>query len=496
MIVFTKVLLKNQLNSIGGIMKIRTRIISVVMIMMMIVGGMSFGSFAATASKGTVYVTVTQDNAKAQNLLTQINKQRSKRGLRKLTLDKSLTTAAVQRSAEITMVIPTTSPHRRPDGRAAKTVHRRATRENCAEGYYTGPKAVCNDWMSSKNHKATILLKSARSCGIAYVTNPADENIGYYVLIVSNSKAKKKLTSKKTVTSTKTVVALSKYIKKKYFSQDPEYGSTTLGLTDTSTLCTYYAGPKTVDFTAPRINAKSFKWTSSDTSVATVSAAGVVTAVAPGTVTISAKLKKGPAITLSKTYTVDGPEAFFDKLTDNITDTGDYNEEDGYGYTPGSCYMKSYFGMAYAGDDPETGEETIERTESAYAMVMEARIGEELALMYQSVDYDDYESREAKTVASTFMIVSKNGGSLDDTVTFIYDYTDGDNNCIYKLKATAPRGAVDLENLQWEVIDEGSGEAINYDEITDQVYGLFRANAFYLRSKTGVKPQHLGIKSV
>ncbi len=85
MIVFTKVLLKNQLNSIGGIMKIRTRIISVVMIVMMIVGGMSFGSFAATASKGTVYVTVTQDNAKAQNLLTQINKQRSKRRLSAMT---------------------------------------------------------------------------------------------------------------------------------------------------------------------------------------------------------------------------------------------------------------------------------------------------------------------------------------------------------------------------------------------------------------------------
>lgn len=284
-------------------MKIKTRIISVMMIMVMIIGGMSFGSYAASPSKGTVYITVTQDYGNAQKVLTKINKQRSKRGLKKLKLDKSLTKAAVQRAAEITMVIPDTSPHKRPDGRYARTVHKLAARENCAEGYFEGPSDVVSCWMHSPPHKATILLKSARSVGIAYVSNAFDEDCGYYVMIVSNSSARKIEKSKSKVKYTKKVVALSKYLKKKYFYK--ETYDTTMYTGDTRKFLISYFGPKTMDWTAPLINPKSFKWTSSDTSVATVDSKGKITAVGPGTVTIKAKLKKGPSITISQKYTVD-----------------------------------------------------------------------------------------------------------------------------------------------------------------------------------------------
>lgn len=472
-------------------MKVKTRIISVLMIMMMVFTGMSFSSYAATPTKGTVYVSVTQDNAKAQKILTQVNKQRAKRGLRKITLDKGLTTAAVQRAAEISMVIPTTSPHRRPDGRYAKTVHSRATRENCAEGYFTGPLAVVNTWMNSKGHKATILLKSARSCGIAYVNNPADEETGYYVLIMSNSKAKTKLTSTKKVTSTKTVVALAKYLKAGYFF--PEAGRTKIGPSDTTTIKTYYAGPKTLDFTAPLIQAKSFTWTSSNKNVATVSTTGKVTAIAPGTVTIKAKLKKGPSIVKSIKLTVTTPEENFDKLTNYVISKG-YLYEEGEGYEPGSAYLASYYGYKMMNEeDQETGEEVFDHNGS-YVVVQEDRQGEELAFL---TSYDHVVGDVVKNMERTFMIVSMKDGKIDDTLTFIHDFVDEDYNCLFKLKATAPRDAVDIYNLQWEVVENNSGAEIDDELISDQLYDIFFSDTFYyLYNRTGVKLKHLGIKQV
>lgn len=468
------------------------------MIAMMVVSGMSFSSYAATPSKGTVYVNVTQDYAKAQKMLTLINKQRTKKGLRKLTLDKSLTTAAVQRAAEISMVIPTTSPHRRPDGRYAKTAHKLATRENCAEGTYSGPSAVVNTWMHSKGHKATILLKSARSCGIAYVKNPADEDVGYYVLIVSNSKAKKVEKSKKTVSSTKKVVALAKYLKKKYFFPEVWNNRTTLGIGDTTPITTYYFGPKTMDFTSPIIAPKSFNWTSSDKSVVTVDSKGSVTAVGPGKATVKAKLKKGPSITLSTTFTVETPEYYFDKLTALMTDDDIWYGE-GYGYEDGDAYVKGIYSgrVIYDSyDDPETGEEVnvSYKHKGDYVVVQDSKVGEEIAFLCR---YARYEYDEIKYQSRLYMIVSKNGDKLDDTVTFIHDYFDEDDNCLYKLRATAERGSIDGENLQWEVVQNDSGMEIDYENIVDQMDYLFIASAFnYLYGRTGIKFKYLGINRI
>ncbi len=478
-------------------MKTKTRIISILMIMMLIFTGMSFSSFAATPTKGTVYVNVTQDYAKAKKLLIQINNQRSKRGLRKVTLDKSLTTAAIQRAAEITMVIPTTSPHRRPDGRYAKTAHKLAVRENCAEGYFTGPQEICKTWMNSKAHKATILLKSARSCGIAYVQNPADKNIGYYVLIMSNSKARSKVTSSKKVSSTKTVVALAKYLKRGYFF--PEATKTELNPGDTSTVRMYYFGPKTLDFSSPLINAKSFTWTSSDKSVATVSTAGKVTAVGPGTVTIRAKLKKGPSFYKSTTFTVSSYEENFDKLTDYMQSGSPMCIDGlGYGYEEGDIYIDSCFSRKLMGDsvvDPDTGEEIeVYEHDAEYVVAQESRLGEEVAFLcsYAQVRSED---KWMLHHHRTFMIVSKKEGKVDDTLTFIHDYMDVNDNCVYRLKATAPRGAVDIYNLPWEIVQDTTGPEIDYELINEQIEDLFHNDALnYLYNLTGVKLQHLGIK--
>lgn len=297
-------------------MKFKARIISVMMIMMMLISSMSFSSYAA-AKKGAVYVDVTQDYGNAQVILALVNQQRAKKHLKKLKLDQSLTNAAVQRAAEISMVIPTSSPHRRPDGRLAKTVNKKAARENCAEGNFQGPAHVVDVWMHSKPHKATIMLKGAKSAGIAYVSNPADRSVGYYVLIVSKKKAKKVERSVAQVPMTKTVVAKSNYLHNNYFFLGG--GSQNLVPGSTVSAKAYYAGPKTIPFTAPEINPASFTWTSSNNGVAVVSPAGQVTAVGLGTVTINAVLNSYPSIILSRSYTVTEtlPEDPYDPFYDD-----------------------------------------------------------------------------------------------------------------------------------------------------------------------------------
>ena len=480
-------------------MKVRTRLFSIVMIMILIVGCMSASSFAASPSTGKVYVKVTQDYGQAQKLLSQINKQRTKRGLKKLKLDKSLTNAAVQRAAEVSLVIPTSSPHKRPDGRYAKTVHKLAARENCAEGYFAGPSAVTKVWMNSKPHKATILLKSARSCGIAYVNVPGDEyENGYYVLIVSNSKAKSVQKSKKKVTSTKTIKMQSKYLKKKYFGQEL-VGNTTLYPGDTAKIVTTYCGPKTIEFSLPVIATKSFTWTSSNKNVATVSSSGKVTAVGPGTATIKAKLKNGPSITLSKKITVKEkpapaekptPEGTFNIFSDYLSSCDlywecGYDDRDYYAYVinSGAFVDNSY-------EDPETGE-VVEKLLERHMSLLEApedQVGSELAFLNRYIYYEDEEVDEQ---ADSFVIFTNNGSKLEDNVTLVHEKRDGEGNCIYRLEATAPRDVIIVSDIDWEVVSNPDEAAIDYELIERQFLRMY-SDSFRLYLKFGVTPQSLG----
>ena len=472
-------------------MKIKTRIISIMMIMLMLISGMSFGSYAASTGKGTVYVTVTQDYANAQKVLKLVNKQRAKRHLRKLKLDKSLTNSAVQRAAEITMVIPNTSPHRRPDGRAAKTVNKRATRENCAEGTFGSASAVVSTWMHSKPHKATLLLKSAKSVGIAYVTNPGDPYCGYYVLIVSNKKAKKIEKSKSKVSSTKAVVALSKYLNKKYFFPEDAGNRTTLNVGQKTQIKTYYSGPQSMDFTAPEVNPGSFTWTSSNNSVATVNASGTVTAVSPGTVTINAKLKNGPSITVSRSYTVreSSLEDAFNKLTKFVMDKYYAEDElsgygDGWGYEgDGAYYFKYYGGHSY------------DESYRNYVIVPEHE-DDELAFLYK-YDYYDEETGETTAEYRTYMIVTKGqNGKVGDTIYFQHDYLDGNGQCIYELHATADRNNLIIENLDWQDWDgEASLSEDDYGLILSQTEKLFSYTQ-HLYNYSGVRQKDLGIERI
>lgn len=291
---------------------------------------------AQAASTAKVYMTVTQDYAKAQTTLQFINKERAKRGLKTLKLDKNLTNSAVARAAEVSVMVPLTSPHKRPNGKLVKTINKRISYECAAESFGYAPKQIVKMWMNSPPHKRGILLKSARSVGISAVTTVDGYQI--WTLEFSGSKAKSVVKSKGKKTFTKKVPAKKKLLKKSCFKIR---NASTMTAGKKSTAKVIYDGSKT--YGPGLAAAKSFKWSSSNKAVATVNKNGVITAKKAGTVTIKAKMKTGYKFTLKKKITVKPapPKALTEaqilanrqKLIDYVVSNGYMTDEygsDGY----------------------------------------------------------------------------------------------------------------------------------------------------------------------
>ena len=276
-------------------MKRRHRLLSVLVVLLLGIGCMPLS--ASAASLPYIKVSTYQNNAQAKQVLQLINKERSKRGLGKLKLDKQLTDAAVKRAAEVSIYVPRTSPHKRPNGKIAKTVFKRVNNECCAEGY-ASPKGVVHGWITSKTHRKLILDKKAKSIGIGCITTDGADT--FWTLELSYSKAKKKLSSSKKVHSYKKVYAKKKLLKKSYFSLRPkssysyyEDEGPTMIPGQKETLRVYYSSSYNYNYNS-LLAASDFKWSSSNTSVAVVSKKGVVTAKADGYVKITAKMKRSP----------------------------------------------------------------------------------------------------------------------------------------------------------------------------------------------------------
>ena len=278
-------------------MRIKRRLFPFLLVFVLMVGFMPVT--ASASSLPYVKVSAYQDNAMAQKVLKLVNKERSKRGLRKLKLDKQLTDAAVKRAAEIAIYIPTTSPHKRPNGKDRLSVNKRIARECCAEGYDSA-EGVVDGWMHSPPHKKIILDKKARSIGIGCITTDGYDT--FWTLEISYSKVKKKLKSKKKVHTFKKVYAKKKYLKKSYFKlkANTEWPSFVNYEEDVYLtpgkklkLRPYYSSKWNFNYYA-LLGASDFKWSSSKKSVATVNSKGKVTAKSKGSVKITAKMKRYP----------------------------------------------------------------------------------------------------------------------------------------------------------------------------------------------------------
>ena len=269
---------------------------------------------AKTSSTGKISITVNQDYKMAQQILKYVNKYRKKNHRKPLTMDKSLTDAAITRGAELMIYVPQSSPHRRPNGKLSKSLNSKICYENCQEigGYYyldpsdyADAKTVVDQWIDSAPHRKGLLLPNAKSVGISatYTTTDAGYvNAITFSMELSNSKAKKVEKSKSVKKYTKNVVTQTKYLKKKYFSFT-SYFDYLDKYNPTMQLYPRYDSPYMHG--RPTINPSSFTWSSSNKSIATVNKNGVVKrGKKTGKVKITAKLKTGNKVSFSKTLKV------------------------------------------------------------------------------------------------------------------------------------------------------------------------------------------------
>ena len=140
-------------------MKVR-KIFAMILICLMLTGSALAGGYSPRLRGEAVSVNTRDDLA--HQLLQQVNKERTKRGLKPLRLDAELTRAACVRGGELLQKFS----HTRPDGSRWSTVSARAYAENIARGQRTADKVMAA-WLSSREgHRENILRPSYGSIGI------------------------------------------------------------------------------------------------------------------------------------------------------------------------------------------------------------------------------------------------------------------------------------------------------------------------------------------
>lgn len=240
----------------------------------------------AKIREGAVHVSSKRKYDYAFKVLTIVNKERKKKGLKSLTMDTSLLSTAMKRSAETAMYFE----HQRPNGLMCFSANSKMFGENIAAGQKS-PEAVMKAWMNSPGHKANI-LGDYTTIGIGCVKIG---NYYYWTQCFGKSTATKAYASKyKNKTVSEKIVFLPqagykfigsagpvKYKKSRYVSLKV-YGS----------------------MEKIKIKRGDFTYKSSSTKYATVSKYGKVYGKKRGKATITITMKGAPKIYLKRTATV------------------------------------------------------------------------------------------------------------------------------------------------------------------------------------------------
>lgn len=251
-------------------------------------------------------IKVCQDYAEAQQILKYVNKERKKRHLNALKMDKKLTKHAITRAAELFVKIPFSSPHMRPNGQQNSGANG-IIYENCfeASGSARSAKEVVEDWMDSPSHKKGILLPEAKSIGIAAVRTRGqyDSLRQHCVLEFGSSKAKSVVKSKARKYYSIKISAPKKYRKKKYYSCSVsfvKFDNDNNFADDMFRAVVRYKSPECYYDTI--VDGTSFKWKSSNPAVASIAKDGTVTWKKNGKVKFTAVMKADKKIKLSVQY--------------------------------------------------------------------------------------------------------------------------------------------------------------------------------------------------
>ena len=257
----------------------------------------------------TVQITASYDYASAFDLLSRVNKERKAAGLAALKMDKDLLTAAMQRAAELS-VLPS---HVRPSAQPFYLIHGKVAWENIAVAYETAKEAM-TDWMSLDEYKDYILYKDFKTLGVGAVKV---NGVMCWTLLYgtkSDSKAvakKADYTTDKLVTKYPKITLSSVYLNNEVIKivMDPWISELKPGKTAKIKLH-ILSDTDNSWLHATLLNSK-LKFTSSKTSVATVSNKGVITAVKLGTTNIKIVSKLSgtgaPALGAIKVSVVEKP---------------------------------------------------------------------------------------------------------------------------------------------------------------------------------------------
>ena len=236
----------------------------------------------------------------AREILGYVNELRAERGLSALVLDKELTDCAMKRAVENAIDFS----HYRPDSSSCFSICEsgKMNAENIAIGR-SSPDMTFDQWLNSPKHCAKMTNEIYRSIGIGAVYHNGHY---FWVQTFSVTPTKEVETAKGIVPITHKVsvaeneVQLKLYIGNYPGSDQPmelELGKTAQFTVERFTLHYEY-------YTAS-ISQSSFNWESSDPSVVSVDENGNITAVAPGTATVTATVKEGN-VTLSQEFVVAG----------------------------------------------------------------------------------------------------------------------------------------------------------------------------------------------
>ncbi len=242
----------------------------------------------------TLNVNVTNDYSSAYEVLKIVNKERTAIGLSELQMDKDLMDAAMIRASELSLYFS----HTRPNGTSCFTASSKANGENIAAGYST-PEYVMQGWMESAGHKANILGENYQTIGIGAIKYGS---LCYWVQLfgTDNINAVSTIPSNKKITSN--IEILKDNVELYYNSLSEIYQSWYPNGFDVRivVLNKGWQGRCVV------VDPSDLMYDISNNSVASIDKNGKIRYNSAGEISLTAKLKEFPSISVTKKIKIKG----------------------------------------------------------------------------------------------------------------------------------------------------------------------------------------------
>ncbi len=243
--------------------------------------------YAAKGETYTLNITGNLHYSAGKEMLSYINEERNAKGLSSLSLDYDLTDTAMQRAAEIACHYE--SQHLRPDGTAWSTISDKVWAENIAAGQ-NSVKEVFTAWKNSSGHYKNMMGERYTTIGIGYFEHNGQQFwVQHFGMGTNTNPETRTNTVRKSV-----AIDILEQNSPLLFNKGNLFQGCTLDLAKDDTYqVTVSEVNEGFDYATCIFDGTSFQWTSSDSSVATVSNDGLIKGLKTGTTTLTVTAKKG-----------------------------------------------------------------------------------------------------------------------------------------------------------------------------------------------------------